>query len=108
MIAVFFVPLAIIAFYEATFDSNKHTWMKNWLRGDDEGEADSPRNRDPEVDDPECEGLQISKVPFEELIKVFPNTQEVGFRMAFHVCVPGYDQCHSSQVRLRFWGRSGG
>ncbi|RDB19925.1 Calcium channel YVC1 [Hypsizygus marmoreus] len=74
MVTIFFIPLAFIAFSEATFDRQKHTWMNNWLRGDEEGEADSPKNRDPEMDDPE--GLRITKVPFEELIKLFPNTQQ--------------------------------
>lgn len=51
--------------------------MENWFRGNDEGSEDSPENRDPIVDDPTCEGLEISKVPFSELIKVFPNTAQV-------------------------------
>jgi len=74
---LFFIPLSIIALYESTFDSRKHTWMNNWFRGNDEGEADSPTNRDPVVDDPQCHGLEISRVPFEELIQVFPNTAQV-------------------------------
>lgn len=73
---VFFIPLTIIALYESRFDRKKpNGWLNNWFRGDDEGGDDSPRNRNPVVDDPKCEGLQISRVPFEELVKVFPNTQ---------------------------------
>ncbi|TFK43743.1 calcium activated cation channel [Crucibulum laeve] len=73
---IFFLPLSIIALYESTFDGHKNSWLENWFRGDNEGAEDRPENRDPKVDDPSCEGLQISKVPFEELIKVFPNTQQ--------------------------------
>lgn len=73
---IFFIPLTFIAFYESTFDTRKHTWMESWFRGSDEGSGDSPANRDPIVDDPACEGLEISKVPFSELIKVFPNTTQ--------------------------------
>ncbi|KAF8165552.1 calcium activated cation channel [Crassisporium funariophilum] len=73
---IFFIPLTCIALYESTFDRNKHSWMDTWFRGNDEGEEDSPANRDPEVDDPNCEGMEISKVPFSELIKVFPNTAQ--------------------------------
>ncbi|KAF8897831.1 calcium activated cation channel [Infundibulicybe gibba] len=76
MSVMFFPALALIAFYESIFNVQRHTWMKNWLRGNDEGEADSPQNRDPQVDDPACVGLEISKVPFSELIKVFPNTEQ--------------------------------
>jgi hypothetical protein len=79
MCTIFFVPLAVIAFYESTFDSRKHAWMKNWLRGNDEGAEDSPENRDPEVDDNEGDGLKISKVPFVELTKMFPNMEQVSF-----------------------------
>lgn len=80
---IFFIPLALIAFYESTFDKRKHTWMETWFRGDDEGSEDSPENRNPEVNDPHCEGLQISKVPFEELIKVFPRTDQVEIPFVF-------------------------
>lgn len=73
---IFFLPLMAIAFFESTFDTRKHAWMESWFRGDDEGDEDRPENRDPTTDDPDCPGLEISKVPFEELIKVFPNIQQ--------------------------------
>ncbi|KAJ7686075.1 calcium activated cation channel [Mycena rosella] len=72
MLLIFFVPLTMIAFYESVMDTNKHVWMKRWLRGDDEGEDDQPEYRDPEVDDER----KISRVPFDELIKAFPNTNQ--------------------------------
>lgn len=77
MAFIFIVPLTLIAFVESTFDRRKHTWMETWFRGNDEGSEDLPENRDPAVDDPKCQGLEISKIPFEELIKVFPNTAQV-------------------------------
>ncbi|KAF9443331.1 calcium activated cation channel [Macrolepiota fuliginosa MF-IS2] len=73
---IFFIPLTLIALYESTFDPAKHTWVDNWWRGDDEGEEDSPQNRDPAVDDAGCRGMEICKVQFEELIKEFPNTTQ--------------------------------
>lgn len=73
---IFFIPLTGIAFFESHFSRSKPDgWLNNWFRGDDEGSEDSPANRNPVVNDPNCEGMQISKVPFEELVKVFPNTQ---------------------------------
>lgn len=73
---IFIVPLTFIALFESRFSRNKpNAWLSNWFRGDDEGAGDSPANRNPTVNDPKCEGLEISKVPFEELVKVFPNTQ---------------------------------
>lgn len=87
---LFFIPLTLIAFYESTFDKRKHAWMENWFRGDDEATQDCPENRDPEVNDPNCEGLKISKVPFEELIKAFPKMGQVcaslfSFLFAFYM-----------------------
>ena len=75
MLAMFFLPLSLIAIYEAIGGGHQNTWMTKWLSGDDQGEEDYPETRDPEVQEPD--GHKITKVPFEELIKVFPNTQEV-------------------------------
>ncbi|TEB35722.1 calcium activated cation channel [Coprinellus micaceus] len=77
MSTIFCIPLAAIALFESLrWNRQKpNSWMNHWFRGDDEGGDDSPANRNPTVDDPNCQGLQISKVPFEELITVFPNTQ---------------------------------
>ncbi|KAJ7682507.1 calcium activated cation channel [Mycena polygramma] len=74
---VFFIPLTLIAFYESVTDGEeKHAWMKRWLSGNDEGEEDRPEYRDPEVDEANGMGRIISKVPFEELVKEFPNTNQ--------------------------------
>lgn len=78
---IFFIPLVLIALFESTFDRRKHTWMESWFRGNDEGVEDTPEYRDPVADDPRCAGLEISKVPFCELIKVFPNTSVVRFNI---------------------------
>ncbi|KAH7930691.1 hypothetical protein BV22DRAFT_1139072 [Leucogyrophana mollusca] len=75
MTIVFFVPLSVIAVFETS--STKRSWVSNWLQSADAGEQDSPMNRDPVVDGTDGdEGLQISKVAFEELVKRFPNTEE--------------------------------
>jgi hypothetical protein len=68
--------------------------MESWFRGKDEGSEDSPGNRDPIVDDPACEGLEISKVPFSELIKVFPDTTQVIF--FFGWCENAFETEHLS------------
>lgn len=85
---IFFIPLTGIAFFESHFSRSKPDgWLNNWFRGDDEGSEDSPANRNPVVNDPNCEGMQISKVPFEELVKVFPNTQLVSGAMVRELCL---------------------
>lgn len=74
---IFFIPLSIISVFETSRETKRESWMEQWLLGHENGEEDSPQIRNPEVDDPTCPGKQISRVPFEELIKVFPNTQQV-------------------------------
>lgn len=78
MSVVFFVPMFFIALYESSIKSNKNKWLNSWLRGRDQGyDDDIPTNRDPETDGQDAaNGLQISKVPFKELIEVFPNTYQ--------------------------------
>ncbi|KAF9247409.1 hypothetical protein BU15DRAFT_84908 [Melanogaster broomeanus] len=75
MTIVFFVPLSVIALYEAS--STQRSWVMNWLRTSDEVDADTPAYIDPVVEGPEAErGLQISKVPFKDLVKRLPNTEQ--------------------------------
>ncbi|KAJ6538556.1 Ca2+-permeable cation channel activity protein [Mycena vulgaris] len=74
---IFCVPLTMIAFYESALDTDKHVWMQRWLRGNDEGAEDAPADHDPEVDGVDREtGRVISRVPFDELVKTFPNTNQ--------------------------------
>ena len=76
MTVIFFIPLSMIALYEARREAKRGSWLEYWLFGGENGMEDSPQIRNPEIDDPKCPGKQISKVPFEELIKVFPNTTQ--------------------------------
>ncbi|KAM6496066.1 hypothetical protein JOM56_008772 [Amanita muscaria] len=75
MTTMFCIPLSIIALYEASRESRKGTWLQNWLVGDDT-DFDAPEIRNPEVHDPACPDMQISKVPFEELVQMFPDIQQ--------------------------------
>ncbi|ETW84143.1 receptor-activated Ca2+ cation channel [Heterobasidion irregulare TC 32-1] len=76
MSVLFFIPLSIIALYESTRGNAKFKWMNDFMNGSFE-EEDSPAIRDPEVDEGDVdEGYAISKVPFSELIKAFPDTQQ--------------------------------
>ncbi len=79
---VFLVPLTLIALYESTVSTRPASWVTNWMRGVDEGDENYPHSRDPIVDNVEDHGLEISKVPFTELIKVFPNTAQVSLPMS--------------------------
>jgi hypothetical protein len=77
MRVIFFVPLTLIAIFEA-FQEEEARWVKNWLHGDNQGDDNYDSNRDPEPSEDDVRaGLSISKVPFSELVKVFPNTAQV-------------------------------
>ncbi|KAF9076993.1 calcium activated cation channel [Rhodocollybia butyracea] len=78
MSVLFFIPLTLIALYEALVKHHHgHGWMTNWLRGENEGDDSYPETTDPEVDGADATaGRSISKVPFNELIKAFPNTAQ--------------------------------
>lgn len=78
MSVIFFVPLTMVAFYETVIKRRKRDWMTNWLHDDSQGDELYSESRDPDVDAVDAAaGLSISKVPFTELIKVFPNTEQV-------------------------------
>lgn len=73
MLCIFCAPLTLIALYESVFRSRQNSWMKSWFRTTaGEGEDDTPENRDPETREGGGE-LRIARVPFEELVRVFPD-----------------------------------
>ncbi|KZT29239.1 hypothetical protein NEOLEDRAFT_1174961 [Neolentinus lepideus HHB14362 ss-1] len=76
MRVVFIVPLTIIALYESANGSNSR-WVQEWFGPEDDGDDDDPRHQDPEVSTEDAEqGLAISRVKFDELVKAFPNTMQ--------------------------------
>ena len=82
MCIFFFIPLTLIAFYESTSDNRKYVWMGDWFRGDDEARQECPKNRDPKVNDPNCEGMKISKVPLRSCWN-FPRSIRLALTLYF-------------------------
>ena len=87
MTVLFFIPMMVIAFHESA------PWKKNWLDDFIDGtpldEDDSPTARDPDVDGEDARnGIVISRVPFSELVKVFPNTNEVSPKVCIQIPNP--------------------
>ncbi|TFY79326.1 hypothetical protein EWM64_g4688 [Hericium alpestre] len=77
MVVVFFVPLTMIAFYESTSGKHRYRWMDELLTNGVPEDDESPAAKDPDVDGQDAErGLTISRVPFSELVKAFPNMQQ--------------------------------
>ncbi|KAI0720322.1 calcium activated cation channel [Cerioporus squamosus] len=75
MRVVFFIPLCAILLYESHLDPARNHWVKDWFSSADDGGSDAPHWRDPEVTGDDADrGLQISKVPFDELVAMFPDT----------------------------------
>lgn len=78
MMICFFVPLMVIAVYEAYLSPSKNRWLKSLLRSPDEGEDDTPLFQNPEPGEEDVmRGMKISKVPFEQLVKALPDTTHV-------------------------------
>ncbi|KAI0321937.1 calcium activated cation channel [Amylostereum chailletii] len=70
-----FIPLTGIALFETT-GRRENEWLTAFFSGGFEDD-DSPAARDPTVEGQDADqGLKISRVPFSELITVFPNTHE--------------------------------
>ncbi|KAH9927239.1 uncharacterized protein B0H18DRAFT_1084767 [Fomitopsis serialis] len=75
MMVLFFIPLCAIALYEAELDPSKNRWIRDFFTHPDEGGEDTPEFEDPGVHPGDrAKGLEISRVPFEELVKAFPDT----------------------------------
>ena len=76
MTVLFFIPMTVIALYESTSPRNR--WLGDFVHGTSLDEDDSPAARDPEVDEEDARNdIVISKVPFSEIVKAFPNIHEV-------------------------------
>lgn len=94
MSVLFFIPMTIIALYESY--SPKRRWLDDFIMEDD----DSPLARDPDVEGEDAEnGLVISRVPFSELVKAFPNTHEVSSISSFD-CPLGQIVLQSSETSI--------
>ncbi|CAE6363046.1 unnamed protein product [Rhizoctonia solani] len=72
MFVVFFIPLTIIALFEAHLDTRRNIFMRHMFSATQDGEDEDPENRDPQIADES--GLVISKKSFDELVKAFPNS----------------------------------
>jgi len=85
MTLLFFIPLTLISLWESLVESGsiKNRYMASWLLPVNDGNDDSDAVRNPKVDredhvyedghNVDGEGLEISKVSFDQLTKVFPN-----------------------------------
>ena len=83
MMTCFFIPLTLIALYEAYLNPSKNRWVKSLFLHPDEGEDDTTLFQDPEPSEEDLRrGLKISKVPFSELVKALPDTTHVSIALA--------------------------
>ena len=87
MSVLFFIPMTMIALCESY--SPKQRWLDEFINGTPLEDEDSPLARDPEVGGEDAEsGLVISRVPFSELVKEFPNIHEVS-PISIYNCLRG-------------------
>ena len=74
MSSVFFVPLILIAFFESQISHSRSQRLRLYFSGPPSEEEGDPKIEDPSSEEGEGE---ISKVKFEDLVKVFPEYVEV-------------------------------
>ena len=99
MTVIFFIPLMIIALFEAELDPAKNKWVKEWLAHPDQTLDDLPEHRDPEVDGLDAErGLKITRVKFDELVKMFPDTLHVSL-----MCIASRFTSDSFMLYMPVW-----
>ncbi|CCO31900.1 Calcium channel YVC1 AltName: Full=TRP homolog [Rhizoctonia solani AG-1 IB] len=72
MFVIFFIPLILVALFEAHLDTRRNIFMRHMFSATQDGEDEDPNNRDPQVSDEN--GLVISKKSFDEIVKAFPNS----------------------------------
>jgi hypothetical protein len=84
MTFVFFIPLTFIALFEAHLDVTTNRYMRNLFAQTDEGEEDDPNIQNPSTEGDDAD-LQISRVPFDELLEAFPDTHQVCSADGFHI-----------------------
>lgn len=70
MSVIFFVPLSLIALFESQVAHTRSDKLRAYFAGPPPEEEGDPKVEDPGSDDPNGE---ISKVSYEELVKVFPK-----------------------------------
>lgn len=87
MTILFFVPLTWIAMLESRqlWRNGRHATSRISSAPEDDNEVEDSANRDPEVDE---DGKLISKVPFEELVKQFPNVHMVRLHLVYSTSAP--------------------
>ncbi len=83
MSVLFIIPMTMIALYESL--SPKKRWLDDFINGPPLEDEDNLLARDPDAGEDAESGLVISRVPFSELVKAFPNTQEVS-PIAMFIC----------------------
>ncbi|KZS98082.1 hypothetical protein SISNIDRAFT_481943 [Sistotremastrum niveocremeum HHB9708] len=72
MTVIFGIPLLLAAFWETVIEKSNKNFIKNWFAPTEEGEENNPSVQDPTMEG-EHSTLTISKTPFAELVKVFPD-----------------------------------
>ncbi|KAH7100530.1 calcium activated cation channel [Auriculariales sp. MPI-PUGE-AT-0066] len=72
---IFAGPLAVIALYESSRKQSPNRFLSQWIRSMEPEEQEDPEEFvDPQIDEDEEDGRQISRVPFDQLKKRLPNT----------------------------------
>jgi len=77
MLVLLFPALLFIHVFERYIDTPHNRFMRSFFPSDDDGSEDDPDTQDPISSAEEVPGMQISRVKFEDIVKVFPDPLSV-------------------------------
>lgn len=86
MVVLFFPALFAIHIFERYIDTPHNRYMRSFFPTEDDGSENDPAVQDPVPGAEEVDGLQISRVKFEDIIKTFPDPMAVRYSFLFFSC----------------------
>ncbi|KAG8746431.1 hypothetical protein FRC10_005142 [Ceratobasidium sp. 414] len=66
------ISMIRVSLFETHLDVRRNVFMRQMFTAAQDGEEEDPENRDPQVENED--GMRISKKPFDEIVKAFPNS----------------------------------
>lgn len=80
MLVLLFPALLFIQVFERYIDTPHNRFMRSFFPSDEDGSEDDPAVQNPVPSVGEIPGMEISRVAFEEIVKVFPDPMAVRTR----------------------------
>jgi hypothetical protein len=80
MVVLLFPALLFIQVFERYIDTSHHRFMRSFFPSEEDGSEEDPAIQNPVPSPDEVPGMEISRVKFEDIVKVFPDPMSVRTR----------------------------